>query len=175
MKYKILYFLGKLIDKLTKKNYFLNYFFKTQGIKLGKNVRIYSNIFSDECFLIEIGDNSTISSDVKLITHDSSIGKVYLNKTDLFGKITIGKNCFIGANTIILCGVNIPNNTIIAAGTVITKSIINEREVWGGNPARKISSFEIMQNKYKSKAHNLLEILVNKKDILNKEENLVKR
>lgn len=175
MKYKILYFLGKFLDKITNKKIFLNYFFRSQGIELGKNVRIYSNIFSDEGFLISIGDNTTISSDVKLITHDASIGKVFPNKTDLFGKIVIGNNCFIGANTIILSGVKIPNNTIIAAGTVLTKSIIKEQEVWGGNPAKKISSFEVMNKKYKDKAHKLSDILEKKREILSKQNNLIDR
>lgn len=175
MKYKILYYLGRLLDKITGQKKYLNSFFRKQGIQVGNNVRVYSNIFSDEGFLISIGDNTTISSDVKLITHDASIGKVIADKTDLFGKITIGSNCFIGANSIILCGVSIPNNTIIAAGSVVTKSIINEKEVWGGNPAKKIGSFEVLNEKYKNKAHNLADISTNKINILSDNKNLISR
>lgn len=43
---------------------------------------------------------------------------------------------FIGANAIVLPGVNIGDNAIIAAGAVVT-SDIPPNEVWGGNPAKK--------------------------------------
>lgn len=48
--------------------------------------------------------------------------------------IEIGDNVFIGANCIVLKGVKIGKNAIIAAGSVITKCI-PDNEIWGGNPA----------------------------------------
>jgi acetyltransferase-like isoleucine patch superfamily enzyme len=52
--------------------------------------------------------------------------------------IKIGDDVFIGANSIILKGVEIGDRVIIGAGSVVTKNIPND-EVWAGNPAKKIS------------------------------------
>lgn len=51
--------------------------------------------------------------------------------------IYIGNYVFIGARSIILKGVTIGDRSIIAAGSVVTKSI-PENEIWGGNPAKFI-------------------------------------
>lgn len=51
--------------------------------------------------------------------------------------VVIGNNVFIGMDSIILKGVNIGDNSIIAAGSVLTKSI-PENQIWGGNPAKYI-------------------------------------
>lgn len=51
--------------------------------------------------------------------------------------IVICDNVFIGAFSIILKGVTIGKNSVVAAGSVVTKSI-PENQVWGGNPAKFI-------------------------------------
>ena len=48
-----------------------------------------------------------------------------------FGRIRIGNNCFIGARSTILPGVTIGDNSIVAVGAVVNKSIPSG-EVWGG-------------------------------------------
>lgn len=53
--------------------------------------------------------------------------------------VFIDNNVFIGTSCIITKGVSIGENSIIAAGTVVTKSI-PANEVWGGNPAKYIRS-----------------------------------
>ncbi len=68
-------------------------------------------------------------------------------------KITVGDRVFIGYNSTILPGVNITDNVIIAAGSVVTKSII-ESGVYGGNPARKLSDLESYISKYELKLLN---------------------
>lgn len=52
--------------------------------------------------------------------------------------VTIGDDVWIGTGAIILSGVDIGTGAIIAAGAVVTKDVPS-CEVWGGNPARKIS------------------------------------
>lgn len=68
--------------------------------------------------------------------------------TDVFGKINIGDNCFIGANSIILPGVTLMPNTIVAAGSVVTKSF-KGNVVVGGNPAKVITDMVTYRNKVK--------------------------
>lgn len=78
-----------------------------------------------------------------MITHDNGIIKPSKGKyTDIFGGISIGNNCFVGARTIILPGISICDNVIIAAGSVVTKTIYDDKSIWGGNPARRIGNWD---------------------------------
>jgi len=56
-------------------------------------------------------------------------------------EIKIGNDVFIGGNSIILKGVSIGDRSIIAASSVVTKTIPSD-EIWGGNPAKFIK-FEL--------------------------------
>lgn len=133
--YKII----KLLSFFSKnRREFMVKYFRKKGVKIGNNCNICSNISSKEKYLIQIGNNVTISEDVLFLTHDASVGKIFgkENGSDLFGRIVIGNNCFIGARSILLYGVTIPDNSIVAAGSVVTKSWDKEGTVYGGNPAR---------------------------------------
>jgi len=108
------------------------------GLKLGKNVDIIDKFTFDpsHCFLISIGDNCTICPNVKLIAHDASSKKL-LGYTKI-GMINIRENCFIGDSAIILPGVTIGPNTIVAAGAVVTRGDFPPGTIIGGNPAKVI-------------------------------------
>lgn len=128
MRYKVFRFLARVLSVagFNYKKLMTNYF-RRKGMKIGEGCNILSDINSSEPFLISIGSRTTISNDVDLITHDASVGMVTGGKTsDLFGPISIGSNCFIGAHVIIMYGVTIPDNTIVASGSVVTKSFIYE-------------------------------------------------
>lgn len=119
---------------------------KSLGVKLGANCRIFSNIAGPEAYLISLGNNVTVATGVRLITHDNSISKPLPEFSDLFGRITIEDNCFIGAYSIILCGVTIGKNSIIGAGSLVVKSVPSG-EIWGGVPAKKIGLVKDFANK----------------------------
>ena len=71
-------------------------------------------------------------------------GKVvrYISKNfDVFGKVRIGNNVYIGNNSLIMPGVTIGDNVLVAAGSVVTHSVPNNVVV-GGNPARILCSLE---------------------------------
>lgn len=55
--------------------------------------------------------------------------------------VVIGDNVFIGGHSLILKGVNIGNNSIIGAGSVVTRNV-PENEIWAGNPAKKIKEVQ---------------------------------
>lgn len=157
------YYACKLIGKIRreKNKETLNKWFVKKGVHMpldGKPIHINSNIAKNEPHLIYIGENTTIAGGVELVTHDNSISKVLANTTDLFGKIIIGKNCFIGAKAIILYGVTIPDNVIVAAGSVVTKSISECNVLVAGNPAKIIGSWDAFAAKSKDFAWNLWEI-----------------
>ena len=123
-------------------------YFKAQG----KNC--YFNIvnFNTEPYLISFGDNVSVATGVKFITHDVT-HFVFSNMEPTFnwkgrtGEIRVGSNVFIGANAIILYDVTIGDNVIIAAGAVVTNDIPSGT-IYGGVPARKIGQF----NEYMKKA-----------------------
>ena len=121
------------------------------GVKVGNNCRFFSMNFSTEPSLIEIGDHVTITNGVEFITHDGGVWvfREEFPDINLFGKIIIGSNVFIGLNSIILPNTEVGENTIIAAGSVV-KGKFEDNSVIGGIPARKICSIEDYYNKNSS-------------------------
>lgn len=76
---------------------------------------------------IEIGDFTMIGSNCEIIDTDfhalSPQNRRYSKKNITSKPIKIGKNVFIGTNSIILHGVNIGDNSIIGAGSIVRKNI----------------------------------------------------
>ena len=109
-------------------------------IKIGQNNFIASKFWSSEPYLIEIGSNCQITSGVKILTHGgANIVRHIEPNFDVFGKVTIGNYVYIGTNSLIMPGVTIADHVLIAAGSVVTKSIPANCVV-GGNPAKYICS-----------------------------------
>lgn len=128
--------------------------FRIGGAQIGENVRAFSAVSSAEGYLIKVGDNVTLSSGVKFITHDNSAIKLYKDATDFVGSITIGNNCFVGMNTIFLPGVSICDNCIIGAGSVVTRSVTEPGSIVCGNPAKVVSNIEKLAEKNKEYCFN---------------------
>lgn len=113
-----------------------------KGVKTGSNCRIYTRFFGSEPWLIRIGNKVTISPKVQFITHD---GSTWLFSDDkgrrqLFRRIEIENEVFIGMDSIIMPGVKISSNVIVAAGSVVVKSVPSGAIV-GGNPAKIIGNY----------------------------------
>ena len=128
---------------------------RKRGVKIGDKTYIEKNVvFGSEPYLISIGDNVRITSNVKFITHDGGMWVArnlgILENADKFGKINIGNNVNIGWNVILMPGVNVGSNCIIGAGAIVTKDIPNN-SVAAGVPARVISSINeyCEKNRYK--------------------------
>ena len=112
------------------------------GVKIGKNNFIATKNFGTEPYLITIGNNCQITDNVYFHTHGGAhvARKTYPN-FDVFGKIEINDWVYIGSGSHIMPGVTIGKGSLIASGSIVTKSI-PANEVWGGVPARKICSIE---------------------------------
>jgi acetyltransferase-like isoleucine patch superfamily enzyme len=114
------------------------------GVKIGNNCKLFNAFFGSEPFLISIGDHCEITDGVFFITHDGGTWVFRENKKFLgskFGQIKIHDNCFIGLNSIILPNVEVGPNSVIGAGSIVTKNVL-ANSVYAGNPARYICSIE---------------------------------
>lgn len=111
------------------------------GMKVGKNFGRLHGVILDpsHCWLIEIGDNVTMAPRVHVLAHDAST-KQFLGYTKL-GRVTIGDNVFIGAESVILPGVTIGNNVIVGANSTVTKDI-PDNVVVAGTPAKIICTLD---------------------------------
>ena len=126
-----------------------------KGAKIGKNTILISDInsFGSEPYLIEIGDNCLISSEVLFMTHDGGMSVLnnlnyFDEKMDKLAPIKVGDNCFIGARAVIMPGIKIGNNCIIGLGSIVTKDV-EDNSVVCGVPAKKIKTIEEYYKKNK--------------------------
>jgi acetyltransferase-like isoleucine patch superfamily enzyme len=104
------------------------------GARLGKGTYSAGVILDPP--LVTVGDNSMIGHDAVIFAHVIEAGKNY----SLF-KTRIGNNVTIGTLAIIMPDVEIGDEAIVAAGSVVTKGTrIGPREIWGGIPARLIQT-----------------------------------
>lgn len=120
------------------------------GMKVGKNFNRLNGVILDpgHCWLIDIGDNVTLAPRVHILCHDAST-KRFLGYTKI-GRVKVGNNVFIGADTVVLPGVAIGDNVIIGANSTVTHDI-PENTVVAGAPAKKICSLEEYLNKEKER------------------------
>lgn len=99
--------------------------------------------------MISIGNHVQITAGVKFFTHGSAwIFRNEIPDFDLFGKIIIKDNVYIGNNALIMPGVTIENDVIVGAGSVVTKSIPSGWIV-AGNPAKKVGEVEDFKKRMK--------------------------
>lgn len=122
----------------------------SMGMTVGKNFNRLHGVILDpgHCWLITIGDNVTMAPRVHILCHDAST-KQHLGYTKI-GRVTIGDNVFIGAESVVLPGVTIGSNVIIGANSTMTHDI-PENSVAVGSPARVICTLEEYLNKERSR------------------------
>lgn len=108
----------------------------------GRNIDLGENVFINACCNfqdqggIKIGDNCLIGHNVVFATlnHDTQPEKRWIC---IPKRIELGKNVWIGSNSTILAGVKIGDNSIVAAGSVVTKDV-EANSIVGGVPAKFI-------------------------------------
>lgn len=117
------------------------------GVTIGNGCLISSKAFPSEPYLITIGNNVRIAKNVSFFTHGGiwTFRKKYPN-LDHFGKIKIKDNTYIGEGVYILPGVEIGQNCVIGAGTVVSKSIPDDCIVVG-NPCRVVTDTRVYLKK----------------------------
>ena len=110
----------------------------------GKNIHLEKNVFINSgCHFqdqggIYIGEGSLIGHNVILATLNHNIDPN--NRADLFPKpIHIGKRVWIGSGAIVMPGITIGDNSIVGAGSVVTKNV-EPNTIVAGNPAKFIKN-----------------------------------
>ena len=123
------------------------------GMKVGKNFSRLNGVILDpsHCWLIEIGDNVTIAPRVHVLAHDASTVH-YLGYAKI-GRVTIGNNVFIGAESVVLPNVIIGDNVVVGANSTVSRDL-EGGFVYAGNPAKKICSI----NEFIDKNKKMLEV-----------------
>lgn len=120
-------------------------------IDMGRNVKIGRHVFINHGLTVmgrggvEIGDDVMIGPNASLLTANHDL---YEHQILMVGKITIGKNAWIGASAIILPGVTVGENAVVAGGAVVTKDV-EPNTVVGGNPAKPLRVLEAPGSKEK--------------------------
>lgn len=114
---------------------------------IGSDIIIHSNVWksfalSGNCYIqagngIEIGENTIFAPGVKIISANHDLAN--LKEWKKARSIRIGKNCWIGANAIILPEVVLEDNVVVGAGSLVTKSFPSN-SVIVGNPAKIIKT-----------------------------------
>lgn len=107
------------------------------GVKIGGgNFIAGKDHWPSEAYLITVGSNCMITAGVKIFTHGGAqVARRKYPNYDVFGMVEVGDYCYIGTNSLIMPGVKIGNGSMVAAGSVVTKSVPPNMVV-GGNPAR---------------------------------------
>ena len=127
--------LGKSEDAFINPPFYCDY---------GTNIEVGKNFFANyNCTILDvakviIGDNCQMAPNVAIYTAGHPVHPDTRNTAYEYGiEVTIGDNVWIGGNTVICPGVHIGSNTVIGAGSVVTKDI-PDWTIAAGNPCRVI-------------------------------------
>ena len=131
---------SQLIGKEVDESFLLIPPFYTAGgneIRVGRNVFINQNCTFYDLGGLDIGDDVMIGPNVSIITTSHPIEPSQRRTVTIGKPIVIERNVWIAAGATIIGGVTIGENSVVAAGSVVTKDV-PPNTVVGGNPARII-------------------------------------
>lgn len=106
-------------------------------VHFGKSVYANVNLMCVDDTHIYVGDNTMFGPNVTLVTAGHPILPSLRNVHPLQYNVPvhIGKNCWLGSNVVVLPGVSIGDNSVVAAGSIVTKNL-PANIIAAGSPAR---------------------------------------
>ena len=108
-------------------------------IRVGRNVFVNQNCTFYDLGGLDIADDVMIGPNVSLITSGHPLEPSRRRAFTIAKPIVIERNVWIGAGATVIGGVTVGENSVVAAGSVVTKTVPPNTFV-GGNPARVIRS-----------------------------------
>ena len=108
-------------------------------IRLGRNVFVNQNCTFYDLSGLDIGDDVMIGPNVSLITARHPLEPLQRRAATIGKPILIERNVWIAAGATVIGGVTVGENSVVAAGSVVTRNVAPNTLV-GGNPARVIRS-----------------------------------
>ena len=105
-----------------------------KSVKIGRNVVIMNNALMMAAGGITIDDDVMVAANAQLISNNHDL---YDHAVLTCKPVHLKRNCWIGAGATILPGVTVGENSVVAAGAVVTRDV-EDNTVVGGNPARLI-------------------------------------
>lgn len=137
------------------------------GVRHGENLFITDPLRCEidltRPWLLEFGNDVTITDNVRILTHDFSYSVVALKNGVIcpsLGKVKIGNNVFLGSHAVILPGTIIGDNCIIGGGTVVTGNIPSNSVV-AGVPGRVLSTLDAYEEKLRKLYPGRINLLIN--------------
>lgn len=108
-----------------------------EGVFLGKGTFVGSGCEFNITSSITVGEQCLIASGCRFIDHNhgTAVAAVMKDQVEDESPITIGSNVWIGVNCVVLKGVSIGDGAIVAAGSVVTRSLPG-MGVYAGVPAK---------------------------------------
>lgn len=108
------------------------------NVTIGDNSWVGPYVLLDGTGRLDIGSYCSISTGCQILSHDTVAWALSGGELEYeYDKTTIGNRCFIGTKAVIVKGVTIGDESVVAAGAVVTKSFENNSIV-AGVPAKKI-------------------------------------
>ena len=114
----------------------------------GSHIEVGKNFFANyNCTIIDvakvtIGDNCQMAPNVAIYTAGHPLHPVSRNSLYEYGiSVTIGDNVWIGGRAVIVPGITIGNDVVVASGAIVTKDV-PDKVVVGGNPAKILKTLE---------------------------------
>ncbi|MHC5540403.1 acyltransferase [Singulisphaera rosea] len=128
---------------------------RSLGVRVGHDCRLdlAPDTFGSEPYLISIGNHVTIAPNVKFINHDGGVWVFRKDHPDIdvVAPIVICDNVFIGMNCILLPGITIGANSVVGAGSIVTRDV-EPGSVVVGAPAKRIKSVDDYWERVRPKA-----------------------
>lgn len=134
---------GKKVGKF-KHLHFSSNIVCPERIEIGGHKGIFSSlVLSGGCYIqagngVKIGNGTIWAQNVIIISANHNLSNDNKSWDTNREPVIIGENCWIGANAVILPGVTLGDNTIVGAGSIVTKSFHDHGQIIAGNPAKAI-------------------------------------